>query len=92
MEDPVSGLLSLFSLSREAVIGVRKGIVVFMNPSAVKNMGGDSTGRPALAILPEHIMNTTSDEFVSSASISGKQAVVSSSRLNGVRIFMMDFE
>lgn len=92
MEDPVSSLLSLFSLSREAIIGVRKGVIVFMNPSAVKNMGGDYTGRPALAILPEHILNTAAEEFVSSASISGKSVSVSSSSLNGVRIYMLGFK
>ncbi len=92
MDDPVPGLAALFSLSRDAVIGVRKAIIVFMNPAAIEKAGSDSTGKPALLILPEHILNVTAETFVSSGVIFDQNAAVSVSVLNDIRVYMLHFE
>lgn len=92
MEESTFDLAALFSISREAVIGVRKGLIAFMNPAAVEKTGKDSTGKPALAILPEDILNNTSGIFVSSAVVSGRRAAVSASMLNDMRVYMLCFE
>lgn len=92
MEAFISGLASLFSISREAVIGVRKGVVVFMNPAAIVRAGGDGTGKPAISILPEHILGATGDIFVSSGMVFGQWAAISASTMSGVRVYMLCFK
>ena len=92
MENGAKSLSSLFSLSREPVVGVQFGKILFMNPAAVSALGWDATGRPAGELLPEHMLRAQSQSFVCTAVVADRRAAVSAVTLEGVRVFMLTIQ
>lgn len=60
----------LFSMSRDAVLGLRKETVVFANAAADALLGPGLTGRPIAALLPDFLMDE-SEDYVSAVTIEG---------------------
>ena len=84
-----SELASLFCLCAEAAVGVSAGKIAFMNSAAVRQLGRDCTGMSADMLLPEHLIHTQAEVFVSSALIGGKKATVASALYENTRVFLL---
>lgn len=83
-------LADMFSLCREAVVGVEKGNIAFMNHAAISSVG-DSTGKIASSLLPEYILKTQSVQFMTTAVVGGRRAAISATLFDGVKVYMLDF-
>lgn len=91
-EFQIGPMAALFSLSRDAVVGVRNGRIAFMNQAAVAAVGTDQTGAAAPSLLPEHLLRTQAEAFAASAVIAGKKATVSSVFFGDTRLYLMNFD
>lgn len=81
-------LTALFSVSRDCVIGVRGGAILYMNPAAI-TVFGDCMGQNARTLLPEHILETDSDSLVAAVHIRKENYALSSSVIDGTRLFLL---
>lgn len=88
----IGPMAALFSLSRDAVLGVQDGRIAFMNQAAAAAVGGDRTGAPGSSLLPEHLLHPQAESFAASAVIAKKKATVTSVLLEGMRIFLINFD
>jgi hypothetical protein len=87
MKDPTSldsAVSALFRLSRDAVLGVRNGMIVFANPAAVELFHSVPVGRYAHSLLPGYIFEQDLDCFVCSAELDGRSVSVSVSYVDGL--------
>jgi hypothetical protein len=75
---------ALFRLSRDAVLGVRSGMIVFANPAAVELFRSVPVGRSAYSLLPGYIFEQDLDCFVCSAELGGCSVSVSVSSVDGL--------
>lgn len=75
----ITGIGSLFELSRDAVMGVCGNRICFANPAARQWMDA-AEGQSAEEILPPYLWQTDADHFTASASIAGRAADVTVSR------------
>lgn len=94
MKDSFSAeaIASLFTLSDTAVIGAQNNRIAFMNPAAQRALGCNATGLTAARLFPAHILNSQAADFVSSASLSGRHAIVTASSLHGCRLYSLTFD
>ena len=83
-------LASAFSALTQPVLAVRKALIVYMNRPAAELAGKDLTGSPASLLLPDHLLGTQADRFVSTAVIGGKSHTVSVCTAGSHRIFSFD--
>ena len=67
---------TLFELSRDAVLGLEGGMVVFANPSAQKLLGAHA-GMQAGTLLPGYILDAQAKRFIASVQADGQTADVS---------------
>jgi hypothetical protein len=81
-KDLDSGLSSLLGLSRDAILGIRDGVVVFSNPAAVEMLGDNLVGRKSVSLLPGNIWDLEMDNLVCSAELGGRTVSVSVSRFD----------
>ena len=77
--------------SRDPVVRIENGKVVFSNRSAVIDLG-ITEGMSALQVIPEHILNEGASRFVSSAVISGKSVSVSAFREDSALLLIAALE
>lgn len=79
-------LKKLFALSRDAVIGVNKGAVVFANAPAERLFGRDPTGERVAVLLPELDEGALFEDCVTAVTINGAGHTVSCVAHEGVQI------
>lgn len=89
---PAGAIGTLFSLSDTAVIGTQNRIIAFMNPAAQRTLGRDETGRPASCLFPQYVLQSQATEFVTSATIAGKHAIVTVTSLAAFRLYTLTFD
>lgn len=89
---PAGAIGTLFSLSDTAVIGTQNRIIAFMNPAAQRALGCDETGRPASCLFPQHVLQSQAAEFVTSATVAGKHAIVTVTSLAAFRLYTLSFD
>lgn len=82
-------LASLFSVSHDCVIGVSEGSILYMNPAAIAEFG-NCLGQHAKMLLPEHILETESDCLVAAVKIRDRDHALSSSVVDGLRLFLLN--
>lgn len=75
-------LSRLFALSRDAVLGVQAGAVVFANPAAEALLGHELAGRAVGELLPDLAKVPDAEEFVTSVTIGGRVHSVSAARVD----------
>ncbi len=81
----------LFGLSRDAVLGVRGGMVVFANPAAAA-LFGDCAGRLGEELLPDYVFAQEDGSFVCTVTLDGRPAVVSGVRRDGLLLLSVPRE
>lgn len=69
-------LRNLFQYSRDAVLCIEDGRVLFANSSATELFGSDLNGEDVSARLPSHLLSAHADSFVSCADILGRACTV----------------
>ncbi len=69
-------LQNLFKYSRDAVLCVKDGRVLFANSSAAELFGSDLSGESASKHLPAHLLGANAGSFVSCADIIGRPCTV----------------
>ena len=84
----ISSLASLFSLSRDAVIGETDGIVRFANPAAKEDLRA-AEGKPAEAFLPTDVVHAPSERFVAAGKIRGRSVTISVTRQDGLSLYIV---
>lgn len=89
---PAGTIGTLFSLSDTAVIGAQNRIIAFMNPAARRALGRDETGRPASSLFPQYVLQSQATEFVTSATIAGKHAIITVTSLAAFRLYTLSFD
>ena len=81
-------LAGLFSMSRDAVLGISQGEVIFLNPAA-EALFQAKTGDPADNIIPAYILSDPADRFVASVRVNGRDGYASVSR--AIDILLVSF-
>lgn len=89
---PAGAIGTLFSLSDTAVVGTQNRIIAFMNPAAQRALGRDETGRPASCLFPQYVLQSQATEFVTSATVAGKRAIVTVTSLASFRLYTLSFD
>lgn len=72
-------LAPLFDLSRDAVVALRDGRVLFANPAA-QTLLSVRAGDDAAAFLPEHVLSEPAERFVTSGAVAGQAADIAAVR------------
>ncbi|MCC8357267.1 MAG: ATP-binding protein [Oscillospiraceae bacterium] len=83
---------ALFEMSRDAVLGIKDGLISFANP-ATGTLLGIRPGDPASRALPDYILSDPSERFIASFELNGQQAEASIARqeeLTLARITLQD--
>ena len=76
-------LQNLFQYSRDAVLCVKDGRVLFANSSAAELFGSDFSGESASKHLPAHLLSAHENSFISCADILGQPCTVSAAHWRG---------
>ena len=77
----------LFELSRDPMLAVEAGKIVYANTAAhVAFPGLAAAGRSGAEIVPAQLLSDTSEHFVASAAVAGKQYTVSAARLGETQV------
>lgn len=79
-EDKIKQLAALFALSRDAVLGVERGRVVFANAAAERLFAGDVRGESIGALLPELELSFCREGGVTSVTLAGERRTVAITR------------
>lgn len=82
-ETPALG--ALFEMSRDAVLGIENGIIVFANPAAGTLLGA-KPGQQAASLLPEYLLSEPAERFVASVKLGGRGGDVSVARQAGLTL------
>lgn len=88
---PSTELPLLFSSVRQAVIGTDGTEIIFANPVAKTALGMDPTGRAAIDIIPQDILNSDADNFMCATAIMGRKTSIAVVKQNGITILFLDF-
>lgn len=91
MEHNDHAFASLFSISQDCVIGVRSGIISFMNSAAASEFG-DCVAMDAKAIIPEHMLDVKGDFFTGALEIRGRIFSISSSKIESIRLYLLKIQ
>lgn len=81
----------LFTLSKDAIIGIENGTIVFANPASSAYFP-DCVGKQAEEFVPAHVLCETSETFVASVVINNISGSVSASRLDNMLILSFSFQ
>ena len=73
----VSNIGNLFAFSHDPVVYVEDGIIAYMNPPALDLFGRSKLGLKEQALLPDYILDITSESFVASVKIENQIVTVS---------------
>lgn len=84
-------LSRLFASAGQAVLGTDGELVVFANPRAKAELGFEPTGMKAAGLVPREILECGAESFVCAAAIAGRQAGISVSRFEGIKVLFLDF-
>ena len=88
---PPEDLSRLFSSVRQAVIGTDGTEIIFANSAANSAVGFDLTGKSALGIIPQDILDIGSDNFICATTIMGHKTSISVVKHEGYSILFLDF-
>lgn len=86
MDNITKKLEALFSLTRNPVLGMRDGKIIFSNPAAAAFFNKSLTGLASNAVLPAHILEEASDSFLASAVVMERSAALSATRFEDVLV------
>ena len=89
---PTEAIAALFSLTDSAVIGTQNQRIAFLNPAARRALACDDVGRPASCLFPAHVLQSQAREFVTSAEIRGRRALLAVTTLGTFRLYTLHFE
>lgn len=78
-----SSIAHLFETLRDAIIGLKDGTVLFMNPRALK-LFGQQTGESASSFLPADMFDFSGENFILSHEINGKSYSVCAAQSDGL--------
>lgn len=85
-----NGLISAaFSMLETPVAVSRRGKIIYMNSAAVGLVGADLTSKPLDMLMPSHIANNQTDNFITTAFIGSKSCTVKVSSADGYRIHVI---
>ena len=87
MIENASNIGNLFAFSHDPVVCVEDGQISYMNPPAISLFGREKIGMPESALLPEYLLEITSENFVASATVHEKIVTVSRSSFMGQRLY-----
>ena len=87
MKENTSNIGNLFAFSHDPVVCVEDGRITYMNSSATSLFGRKKIGMPESALLPAHLLEIASENFVASATVNGKIVTVSRSSFMGQRLY-----
>jgi len=76
----------LFAMSRDAVLGLDKQCIVWLNPAAETLFGSAAVGRNIREILPPFPLDPPSEQFVFSAEIRGQAVSVACATVDTLRL------
>lgn len=82
--DP-KALSGLFSMCRDAVLGIEDGRILFLNPAA-SDLFGAAHGDPAENHIPNYILNDPARQFTATLSVGQRSGCASVSRKDGLTL------
>lgn len=80
-------LKAILDISSNPVLGIKSKAVVYANPSALAFFGREVFGTASGEILPEHLLDERSENFLGSAVINGQSTSVHSVKQGDMRFY-----
>jgi two-component sensor histidine kinase len=79
--------MEIMDISRDPILGVKSGTVVYANPSALAFFGNETVGVPSGEVLPNHILSEKGENFLVSAVINGQSMSVHCIKKGDMRFY-----
>ncbi|MCL2563292.1 MAG: HAMP domain-containing histidine kinase [Oscillospiraceae bacterium] len=79
----------LFSIQRDAAIGVVDGTIVFVNPAGQVRYGDLAPGVPAAGLLPQEVLERDEETFTASVAVREEICTVLGSRAGDLRVYTL---